>query len=259
MSDLEVFDVSSMRRAHGEQRHAHSDAAAQAVAKSRSNYGGLDLDWSDAAPLQPSAAYFGWQGHAKRAVDIIGAGLALLFLAPLLALAALAIAIESRGPVLFRQEREGKFNTPFTVLKFRSMHVDRGDSSGVAQTLVNDDRVTKVGKFLRRTSIDELPQLFNVLRGDMSLVGPRPHVAGMLAGGVEYRELVGHYDLRLLVAPGLTGWAQANSLRGPTTDANLARRRVDYDLAYIQNFSLALDIKIIFKTIANELFTGTGH
>jgi len=206
-----------------------------------------------------SPAFLGWQGKGKRAFDILVVLAAILFLAPLLTLVAVAIVFDSPGPVFFRQPREGKNGKSFVALKFRSMRHDRCDLSGVQQTVAGDSRVTKVGKILRRTSIDELPQLFNVLRGDMSLVGPRPHVSGMLAGGVSYRELVPYYDLRLLVTPGLTGWAQANGFRGPTDDAKTARERIDHDLAYIRSFSLVLDIKVLLLTLQREVFGGTGH
>jgi lipopolysaccharide/colanic/teichoic acid biosynthesis glycosyltransferase len=118
--------------------------------------------------------------------------------------------------------------------------------------------VTPVGRFLRRTSLDELPQLVNVIVGDMSLVGPRPHVEGMLAAGVDYAELVPYYNLRHVMRPGLSGWAQANGLRGPTDSAEAARARIDHDVAYIQNFSIWLDLKIIWLTLVKEFVTGSG-
>ncbi len=209
--------------------------------------------------LKPSANLFGWQASAKRLFDLLISGMAIIALMPLFVLVALAIRLESQGPVLFVQQREGKGGSLFRAFKFRSMRQDDCDITGVQQTVVGDSRITKVGAFLRRTSIDELPQLFNVLRGDMSLVGPRPHVRGMLAGGRDYRTLVPYYDLRLTVAPGLTGWAQANGLRGPTTNADLARQRVDYDLDYIERFSFWLDLKIVWLTVKRELAGGSGH
>jgi lipopolysaccharide/colanic/teichoic acid biosynthesis glycosyltransferase len=213
----------------------------------------------DQTNLVPSQNLYGWQASAKRAFDVLLSGLAIIALMPLFVLVALAIVLESSGPVLFIQAREGKNGKLFRALKFRSMRTDDCDLSGVRQTVVGDSRITKVGSFLRRTSIDELPQLFNVLRGDMSLVGPRPHVKGMLAGGKDYRHLVPYYELRLLVAPGLTGWAQANGLRGPTTNPELARQRIDYDLSYIEQFSFWLDLKIIWMTIKREFVGGSGH
>lgn len=139
------------------------------------------------------------------------------------------------------------------------MRKDHADPSGVRQTTHGDVRVTRVGRIIRRTSIDELPQLLNVLRGDMSLVGPRPHVKGMLAGGRDYRALVPYYELRLHVTPGLTGLAQANGLRGPTADPDLALRRIEYDLEYIEKFSIFLDVKIILMTLQREFLGGSGH
>jgi lipopolysaccharide/colanic/teichoic acid biosynthesis glycosyltransferase len=209
--------------------------------------------------LAPSLNLLNWHAAAKRFIDIVLSGSALIALVPLFLLVALAISIESQGPILFIQQREGKGGKLFRAIKFRSMRQDDCDISGVRQTIVGDSRITRVGRLLRRTSIDELPQLLNVLRGDMSLVGPRPHVVGMLAGDRDYRELVPYYDLRLLVAPGITGWAQANGLRGPTTDPELARKRIDYDLTYIEQYSLWLDLKIIMMTINRELVNGSGH
>jgi lipopolysaccharide/colanic/teichoic acid biosynthesis glycosyltransferase len=194
----------------------------------------------------------------KRLIDIVLASLALLVLAPLLVLTALAVKLTSKGPIFFRQRRPGLRGRPFEMLKFRTMYVEAGDASGIRQTTANDSRVTPLGRFLRAKSVDELPQLINVLRGDMSIVGPRPHVEGMLAGGVPYEELVPYYKLRYEMRPGLSGWAQANGLRGPTHDAAVARARIDHDLAYIQNFSLLLDLKIILLTVQREFLTGNG-
>ncbi|QDZ13223.1 exopolysaccharide biosynthesis polyprenyl glycosylphosphotransferase [Devosia ginsengisoli] len=199
------------------------------------------------------------QMTAKRVFDVIFSVLALLFLLPLLIIVAIAVRMESKGPVLFRQTREGLNGSTFGVFKFRSMRREQGDATGVAHTVRNDERVTRVGTFLRRTSIDELPQLLNVLRGEMSIVGPRPHVPGMRAGNHTYRVLVPYYDHRLAMLPGITGWAQANGLRGDATDAALAHARIDHDLAYIQNFSLWLDLRIILRTIRHEFLGGTGN
>ncbi len=194
----------------------------------------------------------------KRGFDLVVAGLAILFLAPLLAVVAVAIKLNSPGPVLFRQARVGLGGDLIHIYKFRSMRTDLCDASGVSNTKKNDPRVTTVGRFIRKTSIDELPQLFNVLRGDMSLVGPRPHVPGMLAGGTSYEKLVPYYNLRSQMRPGITGWAQANGLRGSVDRADRARGRVDHDIAYIQNFSLLLDLRIIVQTVAREFITGSG-
>lgn len=221
---------------------------------------GLRVFWQEDAPKPPvmnsrrRAALV-----AKRGLDIVGALIGLLVLAPLLAITAICVKLTDRGPVFFRQTRVGREGKAFEILKFRSMHWDRCDISGVAQTVAKDHRVTPIGSFIRRTSIDELPQLINVLTGDMSLVGPRPHVRGMLAAGIPYEKLVPQYDFRHEMRPGLTGWAQCNGLRGPTVDPNKALQRVGHDFAYIQNFSLWLDAKILLKTIATELLSSTAH
>lgn len=228
------------------------------LTQARPSQSGLPTGFDGNGDFHPSASFDGWQGTAKRVFDVTAASAALVFLAPLMLFVALAIRLESNGPVLFGQEREGKNKVPFRALKFRSMEYRQCDTSGVRQTMRDDPRVTRVGRFLRRTSIDELPQLINIIRGHMSLVGPRPHVPGMLAAGREYRDLVVYYDLRLLVRPGLTGWAQANGFRGPTTNPGLARARIDHDLAYIQNFSFWLDLKIILLTIGREFILGSG-
>ncbi|GLQ53638.1 hypothetical protein GCM10010862_08970 [Devosia nitrariae] len=172
---------------------------------------------------------------------------------------AAVIKINSSGPVLFKQEREGTLGKTFSILKFRTMYVNDCDPSGVRQTTQADSRVTQVGNFLRRTSIDELPQLLNVVKGDMSIVGPRPHVKGQQAAGLAYRELVPYYEMRHMMRPGLTGWAQANGYRGPTIDRILSKARIDHDVAYVQNFSLWLDIVIIFRTLKAEFITGNGY
>lgn len=194
----------------------------------------------------------------KRVLDAIAAPLAILMLSPLLIAIAIAIKLTSRGPVFFYQRRPGLGGRQFLMIKFRTMYVEREDASGIRQTTVGDNRVTALGRFLRQTSLDELPQLFNVVSGEMSLVGPRPHVEGMQAAGRDYRELVPHYEYRYWMRPGVTGWAQANGLRGPTDDPGLARARIDHDVAYIQNFSVLLDLKILWLTIRREFLSGSG-
>ena len=205
-----------------------------------------------------SAPDFPVQLALKRAMDITGSLLGLLVLAPILLLIALAIKLESKGPVFFRQLRTGLNETPFEILKFRSMYMDLCDNSGVAQTVDNDPRITPLGRILRKTNLDEIPQLWNVLIGDMSLVGPRPHVPDMLAAGRTYSELVQGYEYRHLMRPGLTGLAQARGLRGPTHQRWMAIRRIVCDVEYVRKFSLFLDMKIIIRTIVNELRGGTG-
>ncbi len=185
----------------------------------------------------------------KRGFDIVVASLLIVILSPLLIATALAVKLTSKGPVFFAQRRWGKGNVPFRLYKFRSMHVALEDRSGIAHTVKNDPRVTAIGRFIRRTSIDELPQLFNVLRGDMSLVGPRAHVLGMHAAGVRYEDLVPEYFARHAVRPGITGLAQVRGLRGEVTDAAHAQARVNSDLEYIRTFSVWRDIRIMLATI----------
>jgi exopolysaccharide biosynthesis polyprenyl glycosylphosphotransferase len=182
-------------------------------------------------------------------MDIVGAAVALILLAPLMILTALAIKIETRGPIFFRQTRTGLNQQPFQIWKFRSMHSALADYGGAQQTSVNDTRVTRVGRIIRRLSIDELPQLFNVLQGDMALVGPRPHALDTKVVGKGLEVAVPTYPLRHRVKPGLTGWAQVNGLRGELDELWKAERRVAYDLDYIENWSLALDIRILITTV----------
>ncbi|MBB3302896.1 lipopolysaccharide/colanic/teichoic acid biosynthesis glycosyltransferase [Rhizobium sp. BK077] len=199
-----------------------------------------------------------WDFFLKRLFDIYASSTALLILAPLLVVIGVLIRLETRGSPLFSQTRWGKDGKKITVYKFRSMRSEACDPSGVIQTVENDPRITFLGRILRKTNLDELPQLFNVLRGDMSLVGPRCHAIGMLAGGMLYEELVPAYHRRHSMRPGLTGLAQMRGLRGPTDRPAKARARINADLYYIDNFSFWLDLKIIFGTIAGELRGGNG-
>ena len=195
----------------------------------------------------------------KRLVDLCGASIGLLLLSPLLVFIAIAIKISSKGPVLFCQRRHGLKGETFIAYKFRSMYTQSCDNSGVQQTVKNDPRITPLGRFLRRSNFDELPQLLNVLEGKMSLVGPRPHVPGMLANGVPYEEFDPRYQSRHKVKPGITGLAQVKGFRGETKDAYAARMRLEYDLDYIENRSTMLDLKIMVETVAKEFFGGKGY
>jgi putative colanic acid biosynthesis UDP-glucose lipid carrier transferase len=181
---------------------------------------------------------------AKRCIDILFAGMGLTALLPLLAIVAVAIKIDSAGPVLFRQKRCGFNGRCFQIRKFRTMSVIE-DGPSIIQAQFADKRVTRVGRWLRRTSIDELPQLLNVLDGSMSLVGPRPHA---VAQDHEFDKIVRNYAFRRRVKPGLTGWAQVHGYRGPTPTSASIERRVEYDLWYIDNWSLRLDFAILLQT-----------
>lgn len=181
----------------------------------------------------------------KRVFDLVVASIALVLLAPVLALFALLIKLDSPGPVFFLQRRYGFNQEPFRIFKFRSMKT-MDDGAVVVQAKENDDRITRVGRFIRRFNIDELPQLLNVLKGEMSLVGPRPHA---LAHDQQFERTIALYARRHNVKPGITGWAQVSGLRGETPNADKMRRRVEHDLYYIDNWSMLFDIKILFLTV----------
>ena len=185
---------------------------------------------------------------AKRAFDIAGAAALIVLLSPVLLAVAAAVKLSSRGPVFFTQRRWGRGNVPFDVYKFRSMYVEMEDRSGVAHTVKDDPRVTPVGRFIRRTSLDELPQLFNVLLGTLSLVGPRPHALMAKAADQLYHDVVDGYFARHRVKPGITGWAQVNGWRGETDTPEKIQKRVEHDLYYIENWSLFLDVYILLRT-----------
>ncbi|WP_082477104.1 sugar transferase [Rhizobium sp. Leaf371] len=195
---------------------------------------------------------------AKRALDIAVSLTALTLLLPLFLLVCIAIRLESPGSPIFSQVRWGVNGKRIRIYKFRSMRTDLCDTTGVAQTTKNDPRITRLGAILRKTSIDELPQLLNVLLGQMSLVGPRCHAIGMLAADRLYEDLVPHYHNRHMVKPGLTGLAQVRGLRGPTTDPVKARARIACDIYYVHNFTFWMDVNIIVKTAWSELRGGTG-
>jgi Undecaprenyl-phosphate glucose phosphotransferase len=182
----------------------------------------------------------------KRSMDVGAAAACLVLLAPLFPIVALAVRLTSKGPILYRQERMGLDGRSFELLKFRSMIADAERESGPVWTEDEDPRVTPVGKFLRKYSLDELPQFWNILRGDMSLVGPRPERPYFVQ---EFRDRIPHYMMRHRVRAGLTGWAQVNGWRGNTS----LEKRIEYDLYYIENWSLALDAKILWMTLASGI------
>jgi lipopolysaccharide/colanic/teichoic acid biosynthesis glycosyltransferase len=194
----------------------------------------------------------------KRLFDIAAAGGALFFFAPFLIAVALVIKATSPGPVFFTQYRYGYRNRYFKIYKFRSMRSDAGDKRGIQQTVAGDARITPIGRLLRKTSLDEIPQLINVLKGDMSLVGPRPHVPGMLAANILYEDLVPYYFQRHSARPGITGLAQVSGCRGSTVEAPRAISRIDYDLDYIEKWSMRMDIMIIVRTVRREFLSGNA-
>jgi Undecaprenyl-phosphate glucose phosphotransferase len=189
-----------------------------------------------------------WKFIVKEVEDRVLALALLIFLGPLLLLIALAIKLTSRGPVFFRQKRYGFNNHLIGVYKFRSMYHELRDDSAEKLVTKNDPRVTPVGAFLRKTSLDELPQLFNVLSGEMSIVGPRPHALSAKAADRLYEEVVAEYAARHRVKPGITGWAQVMGWRGETDTVEKIQKRVEHDLYYIENWSLMFDIKILILT-----------
>ena len=197
-------------------------------------FGGLPIINLQSAPLD------GWNLVAKRVFDVIFSLLALVFAAPVMLLTALAVKLTSPGPVLYRQERMGLDGRTFHILKFRTMRID-AEASGAAMASKHDPRRTPIGTLLRRLSIDELPQFFNVLVGDMSLVGPRPERPVFIE---EFKRQIPRYHLRHMVKSGITGWAQVNGLRGQTS----IQKRIEYDLYYIENWSLMMDLKILTRT-----------
>lgn len=183
-----------------------------------------------------------YNAAVKRAVDIVGALVGIILFSPVMLVTALLVRLTSEGPVIFRQERVGLHQRPFRMYKFRSMRLQVDDEERKEWTTKHDPRVTAVGRFIRKTSIDEMPQFFNILKGDMSLVGPRPERPFFVE---KFREEIPHYMIKHQVRPGLTGWAQVNGLRGDTS----IERRIEYDLYYIENWTLGFDLKIMFLTI----------
>jgi exopolysaccharide biosynthesis polyprenyl glycosylphosphotransferase len=223
----------------------------------------LFVDWSvvEASPLAldrlvdtPLSRISGRRGGhrkivAKRAQDLVFGALALVLAAPVMLIIAAAIKLESPGPVFFRQRRQGFNNETIVVWKFRSMRHDLRDEDAVQQVRHEDERVTRVGRWIRCNSLDELPQLFNVLAGEMSLVGPRPHAPGMKTGRIESAKLVANYAHRHRMKPGMTGWAAIHGSRGPLDDPEQVMRRVALDMAYIERQSFWLDLYIMLMTV----------
>ncbi|MCD8069274.1 MAG: undecaprenyl-phosphate glucose phosphotransferase, partial [Lachnospiraceae bacterium] len=178
----------------------------------------------------------------KRCVDVVGAVAAIILFSPAMAVCAVLIKTGSDGPVIFKQERVGRHNKPFDMYKFRTMVMQTAEDEAKGWTVKNDPRVTPVGRFMRRTSLDELPQLFNILKGDMSLVGPRPERPQFVE---KFKEEIPRYMIKHQVRPGMTGWAQVNGYRGDTS----IRKRIDYDIYYIENWTMLMDIKILILTL----------
>jgi lipopolysaccharide/colanic/teichoic acid biosynthesis glycosyltransferase len=203
------------------------------------------MEWEADAQLEVGAHRL-HNAQLKRLVDIVGAGLLLLLLLPLFVLLGVLIRLESRGPALFRQRRSGLDGNIFVIYKFRTMTVVE-DGDVVVQASRNDCRVTRLGRYLRRTSVDELPNLINVLLGQMSLVGPRPHA---LAHDRHWSKIIPDYNSRFLAKPGITGLAQVEGWRGETPTYESMARRIAFDLDYIRHWSIGLDLTIFLRTLA---------
>jgi putative colanic acid biosysnthesis UDP-glucose lipid carrier transferase len=211
----------------------------------------IPLDFAPAEAAGARAA----DNALKRALDVSVAALLLVLLAPVLLLVAVLIKLDSAGPVFFRQTRLGLHGRPFDILKFRSMNVLENGNT-IIQATRNDPRVTRIGCFLRKTSIDELPQLINVLKGEMSLVGPRPHAR---AHDEYYGARIAGYSLRQQAKPGITGWAQVRGYRGETPTIESMRKRVECDVWYVRHASMALDLKILARTAVEILRPRNAH
>jgi Undecaprenyl-phosphate glucose phosphotransferase len=208
----------------------------------------VDLDGVRMPTLMTPPFSF-WGRIAKRTFDLVAGSLILVLLSPVLIVTAILIKLDSPGPVLFRQMRSGQFGRKFSIFKFRSLHVAQADAEASTLVTAGDPRVSRVGRIIRKYSIDELPQIFNVLRGEMSLVGPRPHAPKAKADGRLYGEVVPDYALRYRVKPGMTGWAQVNGWRGETDTAEKLRKRVEFDFHYIRHWSFWLDLEILLRTV----------
>ncbi|MFK0688845.1 undecaprenyl-phosphate glucose phosphotransferase [Mesorhizobium sp. IMUNJ 23033] len=200
-----------------------------------------------------------WDSVAKRAFDIIFSFIGIIVFSPVMLVTAVAIKLDSKGPVLFKQKRHGFNNETIEVYKFRSMYTDRSDPTAKQTVTKNDPRVTRVGRFIRKTSIDELPQFFNSLFGSLSLIGPRPHAIAAQSHNLLYNEVVDGYFARHKVKPGVTGWAQINGWRGEMDTNEKIRMRTEYDLYYIENWSLLFDLRILFLTPVRLLNTENAY
>ena len=194
----------------------------------------------------------GWNQFLKRSMDLFGGIVACILFSPIMLICAMLIKLTSKGPILFKQERIGLHNRPFYMYKFRSMRLQTEEDEKKGWTVKNDPRVTGIGKFMRKTSIDELPQLFNILKGDMSLIGPRPERPQFVE---KFKEEIPRYMIKHQVRPGLTGWAQVNGYRGDTS----IRKRIDCDIYYIENWTLQLDIKIIILTFVKGFINKNAY
>lgn len=208
-------------------------------------FAGMPIINLQATPLE------GWSSVLKRGFDVVLAGMGLVLVTPVLGLLALVVRMTSAGPVLYRQQRVGLDGQVFTMYKFRTMRVD-AEANGARMTTPDDDRRTPVGTWLRRLSLDELPQLWNVLRGEMSLVGPRPERPEFIE---EFTESIPRYALRHKIKAGMTGWAQVNGMRGNTSIA----KRIEFDLYYIENWSFLLDVKILVRTVCGGFLSPNGY
>ena len=234
-------------RPHRDALHAASDDLAAALHFSP------DTVWR--TPANSNVRSFPLQAVLKRTLDLAIAIPLLVLCAPLVAVLALLIALDSGGPVLFLQTRLGRHGEPFNIFKFRTMRVmENGDT--VVQARKDDERVTRCGKWLRATSLDELPQLINVIAGEMSIVGPRPHA---VAHDLHYAGVIPSYNLRQAVKPGITGWAQVNGHRGETPTVEAMQARVDLDVWYARHANLAFDLKILLRTPLAVLSARNAH
>lgn len=211
-----------------------------------------DLDGLPVINIRNVPLTSGWNQFIKRSMDLFGATVALILFSPIMLVCAVLVKLTSPGPVLFKQERIGLHNRPFYMYKFRSMRMQTVEDEAKGWTVKNDPRVTGIGKFMRKTSIDELPQLINILKGDMSLIGPRPERPQFVE---KFKEEIPRYMVKHQVRPGLTGWAQVNGYRGDTS----IRKRIEHDIYYIENWTLGLDIKIIILTFVKGFINKNAY